>query len=75
MGGVERGSMLGYKISTRLRYRLTLVSGILECLCFAGIVFGYASLVFVLKEEGYFSQLCVSVPGTNGTSTGEHLSI
>ncbi|XP_013873956.1 solute carrier family 43 member 3a [Austrofundulus limnaeus] len=45
---------------TKLRYWLTLVSGMLECLCFAGVVFGYASLVFVLKDDGYFSELCVS---------------
>ncbi|XP_029018844.2 solute carrier family 43 member 3a [Betta splendens] len=52
---------------TKLLYTLTLVSGMLECLCFAGAVFGYASLVFVLKEDGYFSQGCVSIPGTNST--------
>uniref|UniRef100_A0A7N6F7E2 Solute carrier family 43 member 3a n=1 Tax=Anabas testudineus TaxID=64144 RepID=A0A7N6F7E2_ANATE len=51
-----------------LLYSLTLVSGMLECLCFAGAVFGYASLVFVLKEDGYFSQGCISIPGTNNTS-------
>ena len=63
--------MQGYEDGTRLRYRLTLASGMLECLCFAGIVFGYASLVFVLKEEEYFSQLCVSVPDINGTLTSK----
>lgn len=52
---------------TKLRYWLTLVSGMLECLCFAGVVFGYVSLVFVLKDDGYFSELCVS----NFTETGE----
>ena len=67
--------MQGYTVGTRLRYQLTLATGMLECLCFAGVVFGYASLVFVLKEDGYFSHLCDTVPGTNGTpsSTGEHL--
>ncbi|XP_038570292.1 solute carrier family 43 member 3a [Micropterus salmoides] len=59
--------MQRYKVGTGLRYRLTLASGMLECLCFAGVVFGFASLVFVLKEDGYFSQLCVTVPGTNST--------
>uniref|UniRef100_A0A3Q3IA51 Solute carrier family 43 member 3a n=1 Tax=Monopterus albus TaxID=43700 RepID=A0A3Q3IA51_MONAL len=49
---------------TRPRYWLTLASGMLECLCFAGAVFGYASLVFVLKDDGYFSQLCGHVAGT-----------
>lgn len=62
--------------STRLRYWLTLASGMLECLCFSGVVFGYATLVFVLKEDGYFSQLCSSVPAGNSTfnSTGEFRS-
>ncbi|KAI3352774.1 hypothetical protein L3Q82_019351 [Scortum barcoo] len=57
--------MQGHEVGTRLRYRLTLASGMLECLCFAGVVFGFASLVFVLKEDGYFDQLCV--PVSNGT--------
>uniref|UniRef100_A0A665W2Y8 Solute carrier family 43 member 3-like n=1 Tax=Echeneis naucrates TaxID=173247 RepID=A0A665W2Y8_ECHNA len=49
-------------VGTRLLYWLTLASGMLECLCFAGVVFGYASLVFVLKEDRYFGQLCDTVP-------------
>lgn len=59
---------------TKLRYTLTLASGILECLCFAGVIFGYATLVFVLKEDGYFTHLCSSVPDGNNTlnSTGEY---
>lgn len=58
---------------TRVRYKLTLVTGLLECLCFAGAVFGWASLVFVLKTEGYFSDLCVNVTEANGTmSKGEN---
>lgn len=54
----------------RLRYWLTLLSGMLECLCFAGVMFGFASLVFVLKAEGYFSQLCSSFPGSNSSQDG-----
>uniref|UniRef100_A0A3Q4GDW9 Solute carrier family 43 member 3b n=1 Tax=Neolamprologus brichardi TaxID=32507 RepID=A0A3Q4GDW9_NEOBR len=47
--------------------RLDKRTGLVECLCFAGAVFGWASLVFVLKEEGYFSSLCVNGTGINGT--------
>lgn len=67
--------MQGQGVGTKVLHRLTLASGILECLCFAGVVFGYASLVFVLKEDGYFSQLCDTVPDTNSnaTITGETL--
>ncbi|NXL07593.1 S43A3 protein, partial [Mesembrinibis cayennensis] len=36
----------------------TLLSGLLECGAFCGIIFGWASLVFVLKELGYFEDLC-----------------
>lgn len=46
---------------------LTFATGLVECLCFAGAVFGWASLVFVLKSEGYFSSLCVNATGVNGT--------
>lgn len=65
--------MMRNVVSTRLCYLLTLASGMLECLGFSGVVFGYASLVFVLKEDGYFRQLCDSVPEDNSTlnSTGE----
>ncbi|XP_048826564.1 solute carrier family 43 member 3b [Brienomyrus brachyistius] len=49
---------------------LTLASGLLECLCFAGIIFGWASLVFVLKAEGYFGNLC-----TNGTAVNSSESV
>uniref|UniRef100_A0A3Q2Y1C0 Solute carrier family 43 member 3a n=1 Tax=Hippocampus comes TaxID=109280 RepID=A0A3Q2Y1C0_HIPCM len=56
------------KTSVRLLYWLTLASGMLECLFFSGVVFGYASLVFVLKEDGYFSHLCFNGPDNNGTT-------
>ncbi|XP_067354353.1 equilibrative nucleobase transporter 1-like [Channa argus] len=59
---------------TKLRYALTLASGMVECLCFAGAVFGFASLVFVLKEDGYFSHGCVSIPGTNKTQNSTDCS-
>ncbi|KAM9511164.1 equilibrative nucleobase transporter 1-like isoform 4-T9 [Salvelinus alpinus] len=59
--------MLGCEGEAVVRRWLTLVTGLLECLCFAGVVFGWASLVFVLKTEGYFSYLCVNTTGVNGT--------
>ncbi|KAM9770497.1 equilibrative nucleobase transporter 1-like isoform 2-T3 [Menidia menidia] len=52
--------MRGCGAGARPRHWLTLLSGMLECLGFAGVVFGFASLVFVLKEEGYFGELCGS---------------
>ncbi|XP_017571638.2 solute carrier family 43 member 3-like [Pygocentrus nattereri] len=61
MLGREGGGM-------RVCYWLTLVTGLVECLCFAGVVFGWASLVFVLKSDGYFRYLCVNKT-VNGTIT------
>ncbi|XP_071284225.1 equilibrative nucleobase transporter 1 isoform X3 [Agelaius tricolor] len=47
----------------------TLLSGLLECGAFCGIIFGWASLVFVLKDLGYFEGLCQpsTTPGPNLT--------
>ncbi|KAL0974193.1 hypothetical protein UPYG_G00216950 [Umbra pygmaea] len=59
--------MVGCKEGAGLRRWFTLVTGLLECLCFAGAVFGWASLVFVLKTEGYFSSLCVNATKVDGT--------
>ncbi|XP_043539095.1 solute carrier family 43 member 3-like [Chiloscyllium plagiosum] len=60
-------------LGERVKRYLTFASGIFECIGFAGAIFGWASLVFVLKEEGYFYNLCVSPHnssepgGSNGT--------
>lgn len=59
--------MPGLETSLVVRRCLTFATGLVECLCFAGAVFGWASLVFVLKEEGYFSSLCVNTTGVNST--------
>ena len=58
---------------------LTLSFGISEILLFGGISLGWASLVFILKQDGYFSHLCpeatmsptintTGVPGNNTPS-------
>ena len=59
--------MSGLVNSLMVRRYLTFATGLVECLCFAGAVFGWASLVFVLKTEGYFSSLCVNTTGVNAT--------
>lgn len=58
----------------RVRSWFTLISGLVECLGFAGAVFGWASLVFVLKTEGYFRSLCVNAT-INGTSVQGQLKM
>ncbi|XP_075357800.1 equilibrative nucleobase transporter 1 isoform X2 [Mycteria americana] len=47
----------------------TLLSGLLECGAFCGVIFGWASLVFVLKDLGYFEDLCqpTATPSPNRT--------
>lgn len=52
--------MPGFVNSSKVQRSLTFATGLVECLCFAGAVFGWASLVFVLKKEDYFSSLCVN---------------
>ncbi|XP_022045260.2 solute carrier family 43 member 3b [Acanthochromis polyacanthus] len=59
--------MPGLETSLVARRCLTFATGLVECLCFAGAVFGWASLVFVLKQEGYFSSLCINATGINST--------
>uniref|UniRef100_A0A3Q4AIP5 Solute carrier family 43 member 3a n=1 Tax=Mola mola TaxID=94237 RepID=A0A3Q4AIP5_MOLML len=59
------GTMSG--ISLSVRRCITFATGLVECLCFAGAVFGWASLVFILKSDGFFSSLCVNTTGVNGT--------
>ncbi|KAM7085283.1 equilibrative nucleobase transporter 1 isoform 1-T3 [Molossus nigricans] len=49
----------------------TLLTGLLECLGFAGVLFGWASLVFVFKTEHYFEELCEPNAGLLGNATGQ----
>ncbi|KAK7919013.1 hypothetical protein WMY93_010297 [Mugilogobius chulae] len=49
-----------------VRRWLTFTTGLMECLCFAGAVFGWASLVIVLRSERYFSSFCVNTTVVRG---------
>lgn len=49
----------------------TLLSGLMECMCFAGIIFGWASLVYVLKGLHYFEDLCKPVANMTVNATHE----
>uniref|UniRef100_A0A3Q2EIW7 Solute carrier family 43 member 3b n=1 Tax=Cyprinodon variegatus TaxID=28743 RepID=A0A3Q2EIW7_CYPVA len=59
--------MIGGDCRLSVRRYLTFATGLVECLCFAGAVFGWASLVTVLKADGYFSFLCANATGDNHT--------
>uniref|UniRef100_A0AAY5L1I1 Solute carrier family 43 member 3a n=1 Tax=Esox lucius TaxID=8010 RepID=A0AAY5L1I1_ESOLU len=64
--------MLRCKGRARLRHSLTLASGLVENLCFSGIAYGWVSLVFVLKTDGYFSDLCnITVNSTKSDCSGQ----
>ncbi|XP_028618855.1 solute carrier family 43 member 3 [Grammomys surdaster] len=39
-------------------YLATFLTGLLECIGFAGVLFGWTSLLFVFKEENYFLKPC-----------------
>lgn len=62
-----RGTMAPFGKNLTVQRCLTFATGLVECLCFAGAVFGWASLVFVLKSESYFSSLCINTTEVNGT--------
>ncbi|XP_066107638.1 equilibrative nucleobase transporter 1 [Saccopteryx bilineata] len=49
----------------------TLLTGLLECLGFAGVLFGWASLVFVFKAEHYFEDLCEQNATLMGNATDQ----
>ncbi|XP_061756090.1 equilibrative nucleobase transporter 1-like isoform X1 [Nerophis ophidion] len=50
-----------------VRRGLSVFTGMVECLCFAGILFGWASLVFILKTQGFFGSFCVNATGINSS--------
>ncbi|XP_061756086.1 equilibrative nucleobase transporter 1-like isoform X3 [Nerophis ophidion] len=50
-----------------VRRGLSMFTGMVECLCFAGILFGWASLDFILKTQGFFGSFCVNATGINGS--------
>ncbi|XP_025090187.1 solute carrier family 43 member 3-like isoform X2 [Pomacea canaliculata] len=60
--------------SQHLRF-LYVVWGVLECLLFGGLLFGWGSVVFVLKEECIFSHLCPNKTQANRTLAEAELDI
>jgi hypothetical protein len=60
--------MAALKRVYNLRY-LILVWSVLEILVFSAIVYGWAALVVILKEESFFHDLCEEKHEVNSTST------
>ncbi|XP_026575502.1 solute carrier family 43 member 3 isoform X1 [Pseudonaja textilis] len=47
----------------------TLITGLVECMCFAGVIFGWTSLVYVLKHQKYFENFCKPAANTTINQT------
>ncbi|XP_028594462.2 equilibrative nucleobase transporter 1 isoform X1 [Podarcis muralis] len=63
----QQGRAMEHRGSSMAKRLATLLSGLVECMCFAGVIFGWASLVYVLKDMHYFEDLCMSA-AANQTS-------
>ncbi|XP_059147531.1 equilibrative nucleobase transporter 1-like [Physella acuta] len=57
-----------FKFNTRLRF-LYAIWAFLECLGFCGLLQGWGSLVYILKDEGIYSDLCVDQPHNGSTDS------
>uniref|UniRef100_A0A3Q2Y5E8 Solute carrier family 43 member 3b n=1 Tax=Hippocampus comes TaxID=109280 RepID=A0A3Q2Y5E8_HIPCM len=44
---------------------LCFITGMVECLFFAGIIFGWPSLEFLLKSQGFFGSFCVNATNSD----------
>lgn len=52
------------------KYRyLYAVWAFLESLCFGGLIYGWSSLAYVLKQEGLYSNLCDESESTSSVPT------
>ncbi|XP_072494735.1 equilibrative nucleobase transporter 1 [Notamacropus eugenii] len=60
-------SMAGSQLSLRVA---TLLTGLLECIAFSGLIFGWSSLVFVFKSDHYFEDLCEPPVNQTSNATG-----
>lgn len=62
----EAWTMLPSSKRFKVRQVFTFITGMVECLFFAGIIFGWASLVFLLKSRGFFGSFCVNTTNSDG---------
>lgn len=46
--------------------RVSLVTAVIEQYLFSGLVLGWASLVYIMKEENFFAELCDESIGPSG---------
>ena len=63
-------------VSAKLQalYLVTLVVCIVEFLSFSGIIYGWGALVYVLKQEDYFTDKCVQSNTTDNATVIDNSS-
>ncbi|XP_062915611.1 equilibrative nucleobase transporter 1-like [Mobula hypostoma] len=54
------------RLGERVKRCITFATGLVECLCFTGMIAGWPSLVYVLKRDRYFAELCVTAHNSSG---------
>ena len=59
----------------KIQFVISIVTAFLEILFFSGVLFGWPSLEYVLKKEGYFSSLCDNETLFNSTLNRTNLGI
>ncbi|XP_062928160.1 equilibrative nucleobase transporter 1-like [Mobula hypostoma] len=55
-------------LGRKAKWRLTFATGLVECLGFSGVIAGWPSLVYVLKEDQYFAELCETARNSSRSS-------
>ncbi|XP_072095928.1 equilibrative nucleobase transporter 1-like [Mobula birostris] len=55
-------------LGRKAKWRLTFATGFVECLGFSGVIAGWPSLVYVLKEDQYFAELCETARNSSPSS-------
>ncbi|XP_072883529.1 equilibrative nucleobase transporter 1-like [Hemitrygon akajei] len=56
------------RLGQKAKWRLTFATGLVECLGFSGVIAGWPSLVYVLKEDQYFADLCETARNSSRSS-------
>ena len=57
----------------RLSRFVTFILGVIELSFYGGLIYGWATLVFVLKEDGYYSGLCNNETAIETTEDNDDL--
>ena len=56
-------------MAANLHHILSVVTAVIEGICFTGVIYGWPSLTYVLANEGYFREQCEDAPNTTSRIT------